>query len=185
MSNKDNLWRLHDDNGMPVAEKPEKEKSFKSFKGADIIATFNGKVIGELQSITMERVESFRARPAEHIFRQEYMASWGDPGDDRPVGIRRETIEQEHPNIIELMVQEHHEYEYRYRGRPEYLSLSVDAYRSFWVEVRARERMSSGLNETRFMGIEVMCHPTQERPVMALGRAYQEGIEGRMYRVES
>jgi hypothetical protein len=73
-------------------------------------------------------------------------------------------------------------YQYRFGRRPQYFSLNRAAYRSFWLQFRRGEMRESHLmNEETFLGIDVICNPCQDTiPVMALGRAQEEGIEGRL-----
>jgi hypothetical protein len=177
MSNKEHLWRLKDDEGKPAAKKPEME----------VEAFFNGKSIGKLQPITME------ARRSEDIyeigttaFLNEYMGSWTDAPLMRSTPIQRRTIEVEYDRIMDMMYEEVSEYQRRFYNRPHYLSLSKKGYESFYVLARQdRGYPSRNLDYDTFVGVDIICNPLQERPVMALGDARQEGIEGRLYREQS
>jgi hypothetical protein len=182
-----------------MAEKPN---YFKSFKGADIVATFNGQVIGTLQSLKMDEIRStgsyvprpFYNHPVQVSildestvpidFHNEYMAQWSPGMDDprqRSIRTRTETIECAYPRIFHMIEDQMHHYQEQFRRRPQYFSLNRAAYRSFWLQFRHGEmRESHMMNPETFIGIDVICNPNQDVPVMALGKAYEEGIEGRL-----
>jgi hypothetical protein len=224
MSNKENLWRLQDEEGKPVADKPKKNSDVKfmmlqpdgkykeimqlqSLNLGDAIRTNHPiREIGSVRPIanpvhevtmpvdiempifdvvaeaTREHARQLEQRIYQSL-QEEVAILEGNPFDGT-AHVRTETIQQRFPDILDLLMREHHRYEGRFNQSPEYLSLSKEAYHSFWVETRNRgfRRGSRTLGEEHFMGIRVICHPYQDHPVLALGNAEQEGIEGRLYR---
>lgn len=169
MNNKENLWRLKDEEGKPVAKEPMLEEE-------EVAVYFNN------EKLKLGRMQPMRARLVEvPSFETLSMGSFiNDPFVNRPV-IQTRTFEQEYPDILDLMMRENYRYESSFRQRPEYLSLSKEGYRSFYIEMRGRRDFTSGMNPERFMGLAVMCNPLQEKTVMALGRPEQEGIRGGLY----
>lgn len=195
MTNKNEAWRLEDENGKKVG----KESS------GDIKMFFDGKEVGSMQSISFtngssirpytigtlrgpdswstygtthqltetmrEQLESQRSR----TFVQAYLGNWTDTDsewinqDAPPAPIRTRTVEMQLPNIEEIMWREMTAYEERMGDRPEYLSLNKIAYESFYIGARRYDMPSLSLSITRFRGIEVMCNPLQEHHVLALG----------------
>jgi hypothetical protein len=172
MSNKEHLWRLKDDEGKPVADKPPlklDEEGIKFF--------MNGKEVFRTQSIRVKDWVDVYEMGNPMPFAHEYMPT--------PT-IQRRRVEVEYEDIMHMMHDEFREYMRRFGNRPEYLSLSKKAYESFYVLQRHEYGYPSrNLDYDIFGGTDVMCNPLQEKPVMALGNPIQEAIEGRLYREQS
>jgi hypothetical protein len=233
MSNKENLWRLQDEEGKPVAKKPSHDVKFmmkkadgtwkeimgmQSIKAANITRsvepirevgsvnpvhsvtvpvdlTINADVMtGPLtlnnnvywSDTVADATRDYARINAERLdqrIREEVYRYAGSPfvGAVNP---QRESIEQTIPDILTKIMMEVDRYQARYHDRPMWISLDREHYRSYWLEARSRARQmhTTDVNEMHFMGLMIICNVTQQEPVMALGSAMQEGIEGRLYR---
>jgi hypothetical protein len=165
MSNKDNLWRLQDEEGKPVAEKPEYGVKFMMKKS-------NGKYeeVAKLQTLTWtnnsmpireigsanpvhetfmpsndeESALSFAVERMEQLMRDERQrraATYEIPlyegnAFDGSFNARTETIRHEVPDIMDRIVREVSRYRRQFYHDPQYISLDKKHYRSFYIEAR-------------------------------------------------
>ena len=168
MSNRNHAWRLEDENGNKIG----KESSF--FAG-NIKAYLNGQEIAEMQGITYQEIARERIYTLGDTTPMSFS---GSIEFDAPIVTREITAEND------LIIQECHRearlYQYRYGHLPAFLSMSERGYQSYYLKVREYYGYGDdATNDEFFAGIPIICHPTQEEDVKALGTAIQVGIQGR------
>lgn len=166
MSNRNHAWRLEDENGNKMGEAPS--------LGGNVTMYLNGKEVAQMQSISFERIKS-------RVY---------EIGDNTPISFSG-SIELESPIVtreinaeVEFIIQECHRetrlYQYRYGCLPAFLSMSEQGYQSYYIKVRELyPHEDEYISEQYFMGVPIICHPTQEEDVKALGTAVQVGLQGR------
>jgi hypothetical protein len=166
MNNKEQAWRLEDENGKKMGKAPQ-------IADADVRVFLGGQEVGRVQPL---HIDSFQT------FQQEYLGVWNqEDAPTRPIAIQRRTVEQELPHIENMIYEEVVNYEANFGRRAEFISLSKTAYESLYINMRHNHSYSRSHNEDTFMGLELVCNPLQERHVMVLGRPRQEAFERGLY----